>query len=173
MPEEANCQLVINMPRPQAWEKLQDLSLAHNYVPGLVNTEVTTAKKTGVGASRKVFQTQTRGINETVTEWTEGSGFLIRLHRGEKGAPPPFKEAWFRYWLEDGEQPGTTLLSTTLIYNMSMGAFGRWLEKTFLRNIMKNVVRDVAISMKQFYESGEPVTPKILKQVKANYKKSA
>ena len=172
MPEEAKCQLVINMPRAQAWEKLKDLSLAHNYVPGLVKTEITTAQLSGVGASRKVYQTQTRGIDETVTEWVDGSGFLIRLHRGEKGAPPPFKEAWFRYWLEEGEQPGTTLLSTSLIYNISMGGFGRWLEKTFLGKVFKTVIRDVAISMKQFYESGQPVTPAILKQLKADFKKS-
>ena len=73
MPEEAKCQLVINMPREQAWEKLKDLSLAHNYVPGLVKTEITTSEKTGIGASRKVYQTQTKGINETVTEQEFGA----------------------------------------------------------------------------------------------------
>ena len=59
-----------------------------------------------------------------------------------------------------------------LLKNLLEGGFGRWLEKTFLRKVFKTVIRDVAISMKQFYESGQPVTPAILKQLKADFKKS-
>lgn len=173
MTNEVSSQVTINMPRTEAWEKLRDLTLAHNYVPGLVKTEVTTELKEGVGASRKVFQTETKGINETVIEWQDGHGFLIRLHRGEKGAPPPFKEAFFRYQLDDGDSPETTLLTTTMSYTMGMGFVGGLLEKLFLKKLFKGIIRDVAISLKQFYESGEKVTPAILKQVKADYKKAA
>ena len=98
--------VVIEMPRAAAWSRLRDLTLAHNYVPGLVKTEVTTALREGVGASRRVYQTQARWIDETVTEWADGQGFLIRLHRGDQGAPPPFaanvivgrrrRESWSR-----------------------------------------------------------------------------
>jgi hypothetical protein len=173
MTNEVSSQVSINMPRSQAWEKLRDLSLAHNYVPGLVKTEVTTELKEGVGASRKVFQTETKGINETVIEWQDGHGFLIRLHRGDKGAPPPFKEAFFRYQLDDGDSSDTTILTTSMSYTMGMGFVGSFLEKLFLKNIFNGVILDVAISLKQFYETGEKVTPAILKQVKADYKKAA
>lgn len=170
MSNEAKCQLTLQMPRAEAWDKLRDLSLAHNYVPGLVKTQINTEIKEGVGASRKVFQTETRGIDETVVEWHEGSGFLIRLHRGEKGAPPPFKEAHFRYWLDDGEEEGTTLLTTSLIYTMGLGPLGRVLETLLLKRIFKSVISDVAISLRQFYESGERVTPQMLKKAKAAYR---
>lgn len=170
MSNEVSSQVTIQLPLDQAWEKLRDLSLAHNYVPGLVNTTVNTENKEGVGASRTVFQTETKGIDETVVEWQDGHGFLIRLHRGEKGAPPPFKEAFFRYRIDAGETPDTTLLTTSMSYTMGMGFFGGLLEKLFLKNIFHSVNRDVAISLKQFYESGERVTPEILKQVKASYK---
>lgn len=169
MSNQVSSQVTIQMPLDQAWAKLRDLSLAHNYVPGLVKTIVNTENKEGVGASRTVFQTETKGIDETVVEWQDGHGFLIRLHRGEKGAPPPFKEAFFRYRIDAGATPDTTVLTTSLSYTMGMGLFGGLLEKLFLKKIFQGINRDVAISLKQFYESGERVTPEILKQVKASY----
>ena len=68
MSSEATARVVMNVPREQAWQTLKDLGQAHNYVPGIIKTEVTTEKKTGVGASRKVYQSETRGLDETVVE---------------------------------------------------------------------------------------------------------
>lgn len=169
---EVSSRVTMAIAKDDAWEKLRDLTLAHNYVPGLVKTEITTQQREGVGASRKVYQSETKGINETVIEWQDGEGFLIRLHRGDKGAPPPFKEAFFRYHIAEGDVAGTTVLTTTMSYTMGMGFLGRLLEKMFLGKIFQSVINDVAISLKQFYESGERVTPEILKQVKADYKKA-
>lgn len=173
MHNEVSSQVTINVPRAQAWEKLQDLTLAHNYVPGLVKTEITTELKQGVGASRKVYQTETKGIDETVVEWQDGHGFLIRLHRGDRGAPAPFKEAFFRYRIDDGDSADTTLLTTSMSYTMGMGFIGGLLERLLLKKLFTSVIRDVAISLKQFYESGERVTPAMLKQLKSDYKKTS
>jgi Polyketide cyclase / dehydrase and lipid transport len=166
MSSEVSSKVIININRVDAWCKLRDLSKAHHYVPGLVKTEFNTAIKEGIGASRRVFQSESKGIDETVTQWEDGSGFLIRLHRGDKGPPPPFKEAYFRYWLEEGAKDGTTQLTTTLTYTMRMGFLGSLLEKLILKKAFHAVIRDVAISLKQFYETGQPVTPKRLKEIK-------
>lgn len=163
--QEVMADVLIDMPKNQAWTKLRDLSLAHNYVPGLVKTELTTEQTEGVGASRKVYQSETKGIDETVVEWEDGHGFLIRLHRGEDGPPPPFREAWFRYRLDDAGS-GKTRLTTRLIYTVRWGGLGAWLERNLLRNAFRGVVRDVAVSLKLFYESGEKTTPERLKQAK-------
>ena len=40
MTREVTAQVVIDLPRAEAWDKLRDLSLAHNYVPGIVKTEI-------------------------------------------------------------------------------------------------------------------------------------
>jgi hypothetical protein len=148
--------VVIDMPRAAAWSRLRDLTLAHNYVPGLVRTELLSAQREGAGASRRVFQSATRWIDETVTEWHERQGFLIRLHRGDAGAPPPFAEASFRYWLEDAGE-GRTRLTTTLSYTPRWGALGRWLDRRVLRKAVGANVRDVATGLKDFYERGKPV----------------
>lgn len=160
-----NARAVIDIPREQAWNKLRDLSLAANYVPGLVKVEITTEQKEGVGASRKVFQSESRYIEETVEEWNEGEGFLIRLHKGNKPAPP-FKQAWFRYHLADHGN-GNTLFTASMIYELPWGAFGRLLDTLLISRITRKVIGDVAISMKLYYESGEKTTPAKLKQFKA------
>jgi hypothetical protein len=168
MTRAANFHITIDIPREKAWEILRDLSRAHHYVPGLVKTEITTDNKEGIGASRIVYQSERKGLHETVTEWNEGCGFLIRLHRGEKGPPPPFKEGWFRYAIED--EGDKTRLSISLIYTLRMGWFGILLERLLLGKNFHRILRDIAISMKAYYETGEPVTPARLKQLRAGYK---
>lgn len=165
MKHEATARVVINMPREQAWQLLKDLSLAHNYVPGITRTEITTAKTEGLGASRRVFQASGKGLDETVSEWYEGHGFLIRLHRDEKGAPPPFSQAAFRYRLDDAGH-NCTALTTSLMFDMRWGVVGRFLYTRLLHKIFRGVIRDIAISMKQYYETGEPVSPEQLKQLR-------
>lgn len=169
MSGEAKARVVINVPREKAWEQLRDLSQAHNYVPGIIKTEITTAKKEGVGASRKVYQGETKNLDETVVEWNEGHGFLIKLHKGDTGSQPPFKEAFFRYRVDDAGN-GQTALTTSLIFTMRWGWLGEFLHKRLLANVFRSVIRDVALSMKAYYESGEPTTPEKLKQIKANLK---
>ena len=56
----------IPMPIDRAWERMRDLTLATDYVPGLTNTVITTEQKEGVGASRRVVSRQAGPMDETV-----------------------------------------------------------------------------------------------------------
>ncbi|MCG8671166.1 MAG: SRPBCC family protein [Pseudomonadales bacterium] len=163
MPSEAIAQININLPKEKAWEKLQDFSLAHNYVPGIIKTEITTDKRNGLGASRKVYQSSTRALDETIVEWNEGKGFKIKLHKGPKDAP--FKDAHFIYELADGPN-NTTNLTTTMSYQPPLAGFGRFLDKAFLNKIISNVIQEVALSMKLYYETSKPTTKADLKAFK-------
>ena len=167
MSQQVTAQVVIDIPRAQAWEKLKDLSLAHNYVPGLVNSKIVSEQKEGIGASRYVYRSAKSYIQETVEEWHEGEGFLIRLHKGEKPAPP-FRNAWFRYDLQDSG-PQQTLFTASLSYEMPWGRFGGWLGKK-LQNFVQATIADVATAMKLYYETGNPTTPEALKSYKAQIK---
>jgi len=146
------------MPRPEAWELLRDLSVAHKYVPGVIKTEISTELKEGIGASRKVYQTESKAIDETVEEWNDGFGFMIRLHIGHDGPPLPFKEAHFRYAIDDNGT-GTTL-TTSLSYVMLWGWAGHLLDRILLNKIIKGRIRKVAQEMKSYYESAQNVTPR-------------
>ena len=165
MTVEVTSRIVIDMPRAAAWAKLRDISLAHNYVPGIVKTEIVSAQAEGVGASRYVYRNAKSYIQESVVEWVDGEGFLIRLHRGEKPAPP-FRAAWFRYQLAD-QGNDKTLFIASLKYEMPWGALGRWLEKKMEKTVSATIA-DVAVSMKLYYESGEPTTRAALKAYKAS-----
>ncbi len=164
MPQEATAEIIIDLPRAEAWEKLRDISLAHNYVPGIIRTEIVTEQREGVGASRYVYRSATSYIQETVTEWREGEGFRIRLHRGDKPAPP-FREAFFNYQFDDAGS-GRTRFTATLGYQMPWGGFGEWLGRRML-GFVQSTVQDVATAMKLYYETGEPTTPAALKAYKA------
>jgi hypothetical protein len=166
MTREVTAQVIIDLPRAAAWDKLRDLSLAHNYVPGIVKTEIVSKLDEGVGASRHVYRNAKSYIQETVEEWDEGRGFLIRLHRGDKPAPP-FRNAWFRYQLTE-QGPEQTQLIASLTFELPWGTLGAWLEKK-MAGIVRNVVSDVALAMKLYYETGEPVTAAVLKASKSEH----
>jgi len=157
---------VIELPLEQAWGKLRDLSRAHHYVPGIINTEIVSENTEGVGASRYVYRKPASYIQETVEEWTDGHGFLIRLHKGDKPAAP-FKSASFRYQLEKETQDRTRLI-TTMSFQLPWGPVGTLLENA-LTGFISRTVADVALAMKLYYESGEPTTASDLKTYKTQH----
>lgn len=160
---EVSVQVDINMSREKAWEKLRNLSLAHHYVPGIIETRLTTAKAEGIGASRNVYQKRGRFLQETVTDWREGEGFTLRLHKGEKDAP--FRNAWFRYRLTE-VVPGVTRLTATMGYEPPLGLVGKVLDKLLLQRIIQGVIGEVALSLKYFYEQGGTATRAQLRAMK-------
>ena len=160
MAREVTATQVIEMPRAQAWDKLRDISLAHHYVPGIIDTRIVSDNTEGVGASRYVYRKPDSYIQETVQEWHEGEGFLIRLHHGDKPAAP-FRSAWFRYQL-DSEGADKTRLTTTMHFEMPWGALGSLLEK-MMAGVVEKTVADVALAMKLYYERGTPTTGADLK----------
>jgi len=153
MPSQASHSLLIDLPIEQVWSKLRDLTLAAHYVPDLTGCRLHPGPQEGLGASRRVFQKNGQWLDETVSEWQQGEGFLIRLHRGTKGAPPPFREAWFRYAITAaGER---TQFTASLIYQPAGGLFGRLLDRLLLRRALNQVVTRIAVNLKVFYETGE------------------
>jgi len=164
MSQEVSAQVLIDIPLSAAWEKLRDISRAHHYVPGIVKTVIVSNQTEGVGASRYVYRNEKSYIQETVEEWQEGKGFLIRLHKGDKPAPP-FRKAWFRYELTD-HGTGQTQFTASLKYEMPWGRLGEWLGAKMAK-LVRATIGDVAIAMKLYYETGKPTTPAALKDYKS------
>jgi hypothetical protein len=157
-------EIEVHVSREEAWEKLRDFSAAIHYVPGLTSAEITTEQHEGVGTSRRVCQGK-RVLNETVTEWHDGQGFTLRLHRGEKNGPmPPLTEVWYDYGLL--ERDGKLFLSNRMRYEIGLGFLGQWLDKLGIGKILANAVRDSTIAQKIYYETGTTVTPEILRVAK-------
>jgi len=163
--KEAAGSTAINVPKAQIWDGLRDLSLAHDYVPGVAAVRMDTAQREGVGASRTVIMQDGSEMQETVEEWTEGAGFLIRLHKGDKPAMPIFKRFYFRYLIEaDGDD--ATVFRPALLYETRFGPLGALLGK-LAHKTMQQSAQDVGIAMKEYYETGKPVSAERFKELKA------
>lgn len=156
--------IIINLPIDEVWRRMRDFSAAHNYVPGVIKTEITTPEKEGVGASRVVHANGGKLLlNETIIEWDEGRRFTLRLHRGADRAMPIFDEMYFRYVIEPHGE--ATLFKPAMIVKPK-GLIGKFIFK-MARSKMQQSVRDVALALKEYYETGRPVTSGRLKQLKA------
>jgi len=158
-PVEANCHIVasvvIELPLEQAWEKLQDFSLAHNYVEGVNRTEITTEKKSGLGASRRVYLGEKKYNNETVIEFGNYN-MLMRLHVKDKELPP-FLMAQWRYALSKATE-NSTRATLTMSYATPWGLFGTLLNKLVIIGAAKKATAKVASGLKHFYETATPAT---------------
>lgn len=160
MTTEATYSIPLHMPLNEAWMKLRDLTQAPNYVPDLTGCELHPGPIDGIGASRRVFQKSGRWLDETVTSWQEGTGFVIRLHQGEKGAPGPFRTAHFRYQLTP--KGDVTELTTSMSYDLRWGPLGRLLDKLLLKKALGKAVARIAKNQKKYYETGVPSNTALL-----------
>ena len=150
MPTRVSAEARITVPVAQAWAFLRDLPRANQYGPGVTECTITTERREGVGASRRVVSKAAGPMDETVTEWNEGNGFVIRLHRGE-GDPAIFRDASFRYAIEaDGDGTRATL---TLSYAPKGGPLGGLIDWLFLRRFTAKNVRETALGLARHYEA--------------------
>lgn len=139
-------------PRAEVWARLQDLLTARHYVPGVTDIHYNTERHLGVGASRKVLMAKGTPIDETVAVWNEGYGYTLSLHLGDRGAPPPFRQAAFIYALQD-ESPTKTRVTGILRFEMRWGILGKWLERLLLP-VMQKRQQEIGERMQRFYETG-------------------
>ena len=136
--EKAEFTVQIELSEEKIWEKLKDLSLACNYVPGVKSIIFNTKKLKGKGTSRKVLPQK---LDETVIKWNEGSGYTLKLHKGYKDSFFPFKKAYFEYRITNNPEG----IYLCLAYIPSLSNF-------VIRNVIKRRVRKIANNMKKFYE---------------------
>lgn len=162
MSREISYQVVIDLPRDACWEIMKDITVPHRYVPGVIRTEFHTEEKIGVGASRRVFK-KMMALDETVTEWNEGTGITLRLHDGAKAKP--FPDAFFVYQLADSEA-GKTLFTATMKYRFPLGKLGSLLDNFIIAPIVQGQIRDVALAVKYFYETKNSPTPADIKRLR-------
>jgi hypothetical protein len=148
MPASASHSISLALSPSEAWEKLSDLTLAPHYVPGLTGCQLHPGPRLGLGASRRVLRKYGQWLDETVIDWQDGVGFVLRLHCGEAGAPFPFRTATFRYALLS-DSSGTRL-STRMDYRLRGG---RLVERLLAKAFAK-VVRQVTENLKAYYETG-------------------
>jgi len=149
-------QVNLSIDGPAAWHRMRDFSVAHQYVPDLTGTRINTEQRNDVGASRTVFRTGGATLDETIVEWHEGNGFVIRLHQGDQPLKP-FTEARFHYRLKVTEV-GSSMVELAIEYSMPWGWLGRWLDRRLISPAMRKTLVQTAAGLKHYYETGRPAT---------------
>ena len=149
-------ELPLDLGRAAAWRRLRDLSAPHLYVPGLTGAAFTGLQREGAGTRRRVRAAGILTLDETVTEWRDGAGLTIRLHRGDRGPPPPFRTFFFEYGLVDRDR--RTWLVNRVRYSLRPVPWGARVDRALLRPFIARLLRDITLGQKLHYETGERVT---------------
>jgi hypothetical protein len=157
MRNSVSAETFIELPCAEVWAKLRDLTRPHFYVPGLLSTRMDTRAVEGVGACRTVFSKRLPPLQETVIEWTEGHGMVLRLHRGER-AMSPFAAIEFVYELEPAGV-ARTRFRPAMRYDTGTGLVGALLDNALLRRVLTSNLRGIAANLKGFFETGKPTNP--------------
>ncbi|WP_347911581.1 SRPBCC family protein [Pseudomonas grandcourensis] len=153
MPAIASHSVLLDLPPQAAWAKLRDLSLAPYYVPGLTGCQFHPGAKEGLGASRRVLRKGGQYLDESVVQWQEGTGFVLRLHKGGNDSPFPFREASFSYALQ--AEGNATRITLQMRYSLRGGR----LFEGLLAKAFNKVVQQIAENLKAFYETGRTQNP--------------
>ena len=148
--------VVVEVAVEGAWEKLHDFSVAHKYVPGLSRTEIMSSRRSGIGAHRRVYDEDGGFLEETILEWQEGQGFVIKLHDGDEPMTP-FDRAEFSYHLAAAGKE-QTLITLKMTIERPLGAVGEKLGEWFILPVIQDNLVQVAAGMKYYYETGQPAT---------------
>ena len=154
--QQVEVSVIAEVPLERAWEILRDFSVAHNYVPGITRTEIVSSRTAGIGAHRRVYDEEGDFIEETIIEWQEREGFVIKIHQGD--APlSPFERAEFSYRLTPASD-GKTLIILGMTVELPFGSVGAKLGEWFILPVIEDNLVQVAAGMKHYYETGRPAT---------------
>lgn len=154
---------IVDIDIDKAWQYLSDLSKAHCYVPGIIDTKICTDTQQGVGTSRQVMSKVRPPMDETVVVWQEGQHIELKLHFGDNDAQGPFSRSFFSYSIEAAGDK--TKIRNSMRYEMRWGIVGKALGG-LLNKAFSSAVADVTLAQKIYYETGKPVTKEALKAAK-------
>jgi ribosome-associated toxin RatA of RatAB toxin-antitoxin module len=130
------------------WDLVSDLEAASHYLPDIERIEILGGSDRGVGASRRLFTSQSDWLDATVLEWDEGRGLVLQLHRGDQ-APFPFANASFEYTMQ-ALSAEATAVHLSLVYLPRYGLLGQLLDSMFLGDRAEQQVMAVAKGLKRY-----------------------
>lgn len=132
------------------WGVLSDLSLVHEFSPGVKNAFYTTEQKTGVGAGRHCDLVPFGSVEEVVIDWTEEKSLTIQITEG-KGLPP-VRDITGRFTLTpDGSG---TVVHTQFRYLPTLGPIGLLMNKLIVKPQFKSAFRGLLGGLKNYVEDG-------------------
>jgi carbon monoxide dehydrogenase subunit G len=154
-------QVRINASRDKVWSVLADLGGIQNYNAAVSKSYYNTNEKEGVGAGRICELLPMGEVEETASQWNEGESYTLDV-TPIKGMPP-MKDIQAKFTTEaDGD---TTVVNMEMKYSMKFGPIGAAMNAMMIKPQFSKVVPNILNGLKHFVETGEEVTPQVIKQI--------
>ncbi len=147
--------IVINAKQETVWQVLKDFANVYTWAPSVKQSYALNEKQEGVGIGRHCKLDGFGDIDEYVTQWKEGSGFVYDV------TPlGPINNAFSSWWLHKvGDS--CTELEVVLSYDLRFGLFGRIMHKLLMRKKLESSLPDGLKALKTRVETGRLIRPLI------------
>ena len=157
-------EIQIQLPQDKVWAKLADFgNICHGH-PAVKKSFITSAQKTGVGATRHCDLTMIGATaEERVIEWTEGQSITIEIY--ELRNMPGIDKLTLQ--LSDRSVTGGTVMRGEMNYTMKNWFFDI-MNSVMMKSMNAKLLDGIMAGHKKYMETGEIVnekTPLDLSQV--------
>ncbi len=143
----------INASQADTWALLSDFNNVYTWAPGVKVSHGLSQKEKMVGAGRHCELPGFGAIDEVVTQWQEGTGFVYDV------TPlGPLNNAYSSWWLTKLNDQ-TTRLDVVLSYDLRFGLFGKLLHSLIMKNKLQSSLPDTLSACKKRVETGELIRP--------------
>jgi hypothetical protein len=151
----------LNASQSKVWNVLQDFSNVYLWAPSVTESHALGNKTIGVGAGRHCKLDGFGEIDEYITTWQEGTGFVYNV------TPlGPLDNAHSSWWLSANDEHNTRL-KVVFSYDIRFGLFGRIMHKLIMRSKLEKSLPETLKAVKNRVENNATVRP-ILNQAVTN-----
>lgn len=145
--------ILIQASQQEVWEVLKDFGNVYTWAPGVEKSHSLGNKAHGVGAGRHCVLADFGKIDEYITRWDEGTGFVYDV------TPlGPLTNAMSSWWLRS-QSPNTTELQVSLNYDIRFSLFGKLMHNMVMKSKLEQSLNDTLQALKKRVETGEMLRP--------------
>lgn len=143
----------INNKKQDVWEVMQDFSNVYTWAPSVNKSYHIGEGEHCIGAGRHCHLEGFGEIDEYITLWQEGTGFVYDV-----SPLGPLNRSYSRWWLTELDQ-NTTRVSVMFSYDLRFGLFGKLMHSLIMHNKIKTSLPQTLTALKARVETGRLVRP--------------
>ena len=150
---QVSSSLDIFAPQTDVWDVLKEFADVYTWVPTVKESHAVGIGSQCVGAGRHCFLEGFGEIDEYITQWQDGTGFVYDV-----SPLGPLNKAFSSWWLTS---PGknVTHLNVTFSYEIRFGLFGKIMHKLMMRSKLETSLPQALEALKVRVETGKVLRP--------------
>ena len=148
-------QKIVNATQEEVWSTLSNYGDIYKFNPGVKKSYITSDKNQGIGATRICELLPVGKVSETIKEWDENHGFLLKVAPLEK--LPPIEKFTTHFKIEK-LSVNTSRVSVTVNYSMKLGVTGKILNKILIQPKLEGSIEDLLSGLKAHIEKDVLIT---------------